>query len=126
MNALVPFFLALAVSTAISTGILVALLRPLRLVLSELCPGASGQRFWGAFTAVMLYITPLLGTVMVHDPVRPALLLETVQRAMTSALVAAVGALLVLGWQIARARPVTTERRASPNPNEFWGEQQRP
>lgn len=126
MDATVGFFLAIAVSVALSSAILAALIRPLKLILSEVCAGANGARFWVAFTAVMLYVAPLLVTVMMQDPRGPDPWLETVRGAMTSSLLAAVAALLVVGWKIARVRPVLPERRVSPNANEFWGGEPRP
>ncbi|MGH8310588.1 MAG: hypothetical protein ACRETX_12455 [Steroidobacteraceae bacterium] len=126
MDAIIGFCLAIAVSAALSSAILAALIRPVKLILSELCAGANGARFWVVFTAVMLYIAPLLVTVMMQDPRGPDPWLETVRGAMTSSLFAAVAALLVVGWKLARVRPVLPERRVSPNANEFWGGEPRP
>jgi hypothetical protein len=103
MQATNGFLLAMAVSLLSSTIILAVILSPLRQVLSELCErGGSGPRFWTVFTALMLYLTPLLITAYAYTP---RVTLETffiVRRAVISALFAAVLALAFVGWQIAR------------------------
>jgi hypothetical protein len=40
------------------------MMRPLRKVLNQLCPGSDATSFWMSFTTVMLYVTPLLVTVL--------------------------------------------------------------
>jgi hypothetical protein len=98
--------ISVIVSLFLSTSISVVMMKPLRGVLSQLCPGAHATNFWMTFTAVMLYVTPLLvtllfvGTVMVADSV------SIIRTALASSLFGAFAALLVVGYQISRARPL--------------------
>jgi hypothetical protein len=46
------------VSLFLSTSISVVMMKPLRGVLSQLCPGTHATNFWMTFTTVMLYVTP--------------------------------------------------------------------
>ena len=40
--------------------------QPLKLMLGSLCEGGQAIRFWTSFTAVMLYLSPLLVTLVVQ------------------------------------------------------------
>jgi hypothetical protein len=102
--------ISVIVSLLLSTAISVVMMKPLRGVLNQLCPGTHATNFWMTFTTVMLYVTPLLftllftllfvGTVMVADSV------NIVRTALASSLFGAFAALLVVGYQISRARPL--------------------
>ena len=106
MSQLLALSVAVTVSLFLSTSISVVMMKPLRGVLDQLCPGGHATSFWISFTTVMLYVTPLLftllflGTAMVPDVV------SIVRRALAAALFGTFAALLVVGYQIARARPV--------------------
>jgi hypothetical protein len=106
MSQLLALSISVIVSLFLSTSISVVMMKPLRGVLNQLCPGSDATNFWMSFTTVMLYVTPLLftllfvGTVMVADSV------NIVRTALASSLSGAFAALLVVGYQISRARPL--------------------
>jgi hypothetical protein len=101
------FALSAAVSVSLfsSTAISIVMMKPLRGVLNQLCPGSEATRFWMSLTKVMLYVAPLLftllflGTVMVSDMV------NIVRTALAASLFGSSAALLVVGYQISRVRP---------------------
>jgi hypothetical protein len=96
--------LAIAVSLTFSTIIAVAIREPLRRVLRQLCLDGSGSDFWISFTTVMLYITPLLFTLLFANVLLMDLV-DTLRTALASSLAGGFAALLVVGYQISRARP---------------------
>ena len=93
------------VSLIVSTVLVVTLSRPLRLVLGQLCPGSDAATFWVSFTATMLYLAPLLLAVLFPTISAPPVLVEVVRSALAASLIGAVGALLVVGYQVSHARP---------------------
>jgi hypothetical protein len=95
--------LAIVVSLTFSTVVAVAIRDSLGRVLRQLCLG--GSEFWISFTTVMLYITPLLFTLLFTN-VLPADLIDTLRSALASSLSGGFAALLVVGYQISRVRPV--------------------
>jgi hypothetical protein len=107
MSQLLALSISVIVSVFLSTCIAVVMMRPLRGVLNQICPGSHATNFWMSFTTVMLFVTPLLftllfaGTVMVPD------LVNIVRTALASSLFGAFAALLVVGYQISRARPLS-------------------
>ena len=107
MSHLLALSISVIVSLFLSTSITIVMMKPLRGVLNQLCPGGHATNFWMSFTTVMLYVTPLLftllfvGTVMVADSV------NIVRTALASSLFGAFAALLVVGYQISRARPLS-------------------
>jgi len=100
--------IALVVSLVLSTILVVVLVKPLRLVLATLCERGEGVPFWVAFTSLMLYLAPLFITVVrqggSHLEAESAA--EIVRMSLSTAVLGAFIALLPVGWQIARARPV--------------------
>jgi hypothetical protein len=56
--------ISVIVSLVLSTSISVVMLKPLRGVLNQLCPGSHATNFWMSFTTVMLYVTALLFTLL--------------------------------------------------------------
>jgi hypothetical protein len=62
------FVVTLLVSLALSAAVCLALAAPLRDVLERTCPGALGARFWERFTAVMLFLIPLLVAIAFGMP----------------------------------------------------------
>jgi hypothetical protein len=106
MSQLLALSISVIVSLFLSTSISVVMMKPLRGVLNQLRPGNHATNFWISFTTVMLYVTPLLftllfvGTVMVADSV------NIVRTALASSLFGAFAALLVVGYQISRSRPL--------------------
>jgi hypothetical protein len=96
--------LAIVVSLSFSTIVTVVITGPLRAILRQLCVEGNASAFWVSFTSIMLYITPLLFAVQFAN-VHSSSVVETVQTALSSSLFAGSAALLVVGFQIARARP---------------------
>ena len=76
-------------------------------MLASLCEGGQAIRFWTAFTAVMLYLSPLLVTLLVQamndDGTAP--LVQALRLALTTAVLGAFLALGGIGRQIGRAQP---------------------
>jgi hypothetical protein len=99
--------IALAVSLTLSTVLVVVLMKPLRQVLTMLCERAEGVSFWVAFTSVMLYLTPLLVTIVRSGGsyLEFASLAEVVRASLSAAVIGAFLALLPVAWQISQARP---------------------
>jgi hypothetical protein len=106
MSQLPALSIAVTVSLFLSTSISVVMMRPLRGVLTQLCPGSDATRFWMSFTTVMLYVTPLLFTLLFLGTVIAADVVNIVRTALAASLFGSFAALLVVGYQIARARPV--------------------
>ena len=97
--------LAVIVSLSFSSIVAVVITEPLRTILRQLCVEGNASAFWVSFTNVMLYITPLLFAVQFAN-VHNSSLVETLQTALSSSLFGGFAALLVVGIQISRARPV--------------------
>jgi hypothetical protein len=106
MNSLSALEIAAAVSLALSTVISVVMTKPLRAILGHLCPRPDATGFWVSFTIVMLYVTPLMFTMLFEATVSVPELVNIVRTALAAGLFGAFAALLVVGYQIARARPV--------------------
>jgi len=106
MSQLLALSIEVTVSLFLSTSISVVMIRPLRGVLNQLCPGSDATRFWMSFTTVMLYVTPLLFTLLFLGTVIVADVVNIVRTALAASLFGSFAALLVVGYQIARARPV--------------------
>jgi hypothetical protein len=104
MNPVVSLVTALIVSLAVSSAILSAIVAPLRRTLAQLCPSAEATSFWVSFTAVMLYITPLMLTLIVMPTTEFALPVEVLRGALIAALFGIFGGMLVIGYQIAKVR----------------------
>jgi hypothetical protein len=107
MSALQVFITALGVCLTLSTMLVLILWQPLKLMLGSLCEGGLAIRFWTSFTAVMLYLSPLLVTLVVQamndDGTAP--LIQALRLALTTALLGAFLALGGIGRQIGRAQP---------------------
>jgi hypothetical protein len=106
MSQLSSLALAIAVSLCMSTIVAVVMTEPLRGVLRQLCLDANSTAFWMPFTTVMFYVTPLLFTTLFEGTVVPPDLVSVVRTALASSLFGAFAALLVVGYQISRARPL--------------------
>jgi hypothetical protein len=96
------------VSLALSTAVLAVMAHPLRLILKQLCPGTEAGAFWIVFTGVMLYLTPLLFAVFFSPTATVAEPVSVIRAALVGALFGAFAALLVVGYQVAHARPGQT------------------
>jgi large-conductance mechanosensitive channel len=104
MENITTLALAVVVSVSFSTIVAVVITEPLRTILRQLCLEGNASAFWVSFTNVMLYITPLLFAVQFANVHNPSLV-ETLQTALSSSLFGGFAALLVVGYQISRARP---------------------
>ena len=104
MNEFAPLIISIVVSLLLSTAILAAIVKPLRLVLAQLCKDGQSTQFWVAFTAVMLYVAPLFFAVF-WTPVFQTTLVQTLRVSLVAALFGAFAGLLVVGYKIAGARP---------------------
>jgi hypothetical protein len=96
---------AIGVSLLVSTVIVVALAKPLRQVLDMICRDGESTSFWVSFTAVMLYVAPLLITVFWArlPDTKPV---YAFQLALTTALFGAFAGLVIVGYKIASARQI--------------------
>ena len=106
MNPLFALALAISVSVIVSTIVTVAMTEPLRIVLRQLCLDSNATAFWIPFTTVMFYIAPLLFTMLFESAVLVPEWVNTLRTALAASLFGCFAALLVVGYQIARARPV--------------------
>jgi hypothetical protein len=106
VNPLSALALAISVSLISSTIVTVVMTEPLRIVLRQLCLDNNSTAFWIPFTIVMFYVTPLLFTMLFESTLVLPDLVNTLRTALASSLFGGFAALLVVGYQIARARPV--------------------
>jgi hypothetical protein len=96
---------AISISLVVSTFVTVIMLEPLRVVLRQICLDRNATAFWIPFTTVMFYVTPLLFTLLFESTVMVPDVSNTLRTALASSLFGGFAALLVVGYQIARARP---------------------
>jgi hypothetical protein len=115
MSPLTAFIGVVSLSLVISSALVAAIAKPLRALLEHLCPGVNAASFWVAFTAVMLYITPLLFAAWTVDTNLYSVV-KIVKAALSAELFGAFAALLVIGYQIAQARPGISPRSEKPAP----------
>ena len=94
MSPLNALALAISISLIISTIVTLIMTEPLRVVLRQLCLDSNSTAFWIPFTTVMFYVTPMLFTLLFESTIVLPELGNTLRTA------------LVVGYQIARARPV--------------------
>jgi hypothetical protein len=97
--------LAISISLIISTIVTVVMTEPLRIVLRQLCLDSNSTAFWIPFTTVMFYVTPMLFTLLFESTIVWPELGNTLRTALAASLFGSFAALLVVGYQIARARP---------------------
>ena len=105
MNPLAALALAISVSLMVSTIVSVVMTGPLRVVLRQLCIDNNATGFWIPFTTMMFYVTPLLFTLLFESTLLVPDLVGSLRTALASSLFGEFAALLVVGYQIARARP---------------------
>jgi hypothetical protein len=106
VNQISALALAVTVSLILSTIVAVVMTEPLRGVLKQLCLESNSTGFWIPFTTVMFYVTPLLFTMLFEGTVVAPDLVNIIRTALASSLSGAFAALLVVGYQISRARPL--------------------
>jgi hypothetical protein len=97
--------IAMSISLVLSTVLMGAIRKPLRGILNHLCPGSDATAFWLSFTTVMLYVTPLMFALMSGNSGASIELVTLARSALAASLFGSFAALLVVGYQIARARP---------------------
>jgi hypothetical protein len=105
MDSLSALALAIVISLVFSTIVMIVMTEPLRGVLRQLCLDNNAAAFWIPFTTVMLYVTPLFFTMLFESAVLVPNLVNTLRTALAASLFGGFAALLVVGYQIARARP---------------------
>ena len=105
MSQISALALAIIVSLTLSTIVAVVMMEPLRGALKQLCLDRNSTVFWIPFTTVMFYVTPLLFTMLFEGAAVPPDLVNIVKTALASSLFGTFAALLVVGYQISRARP---------------------
>lgn len=105
MNQIAALGTAIGLSIFLSAVIWAALIKPLRGVLSQLCPDSAATRFWLTFTSVMMFAAPLLCTLLFEAAVLVPTFASIVRSALASSLFGSCAALLVVGHQISQARP---------------------
>ena len=74
MNSLQGIGVAVFVSLAVSSIVVAGLMQPLRTVLRRACLAGDGEHFWARFTAVMLFVAPLLIALVFGLPSAEALI----------------------------------------------------
>lgn len=89
------FALTVSVSLALSTAVCVALAAPLRDVLERTCPNALGARFWERFTAVMLFLVPMLVAIAFGMPAPQTWFATSIDVALPGIVSAALWGLLI-------------------------------
>lgn len=106
MSKILALSAAISVSLILSTIVAVVMTKPLRGVLQQLCLDGDAGAFWIPFTTVIFYVTPLLFTMLFEGPLVAPDLVNIVRTALASSLFGAFAALLVVGYQVSRARPI--------------------
>lgn len=106
MNPLTYFLAAIFMSLLVSSAVVAVISRPLARALNHICKSEGDIRFWSAFTGVMLFLTPLLFTMMWYWPGREPFAIVTVLRSsLALALFGSFAGMLVVGYNIAKVRP---------------------
>jgi hypothetical protein len=98
--------LAIVVSLGLSAVLVTVLSKPLGLLLRTLCYTGEASQFWVSFTAVMLFLVPLLFAML---PVSPGVTQEAprvLRAAILANLLGSGLALLFVGLKLSGARPV--------------------
>jgi hypothetical protein len=103
--------LAVVVSLGLSAVLVYVLSAPLRQVLNSLCASGESSRFWVSFTAVMLFIAPLLFAVLALSPRADFSLAQVLRTTLISTLFGSTLALTVVGLRIASATPLPQSPR---------------
>jgi hypothetical protein len=107
VNPLSALALSISVSLVVSTIVTAVMMQPLRVVLRQLCLDNNATAFWIPFTTMMFYVTPLLFSVLFESTILVPDLVSSLRTALASSLFGEFAALLVVGYQIARAKPRT-------------------
>lgn len=65
MNTSLALILTLPISFAISTALILMLSNPLRTMLDSVCDGDEAVTFWVVYSALMLYVVPMLAGLVI-------------------------------------------------------------
>jgi len=117
--------LGLVVSLALSTLLSVVILPPTRSVLQRSCPSGEGVSFWTRFTVLMLFLGPLIVTLIFGVPYSELSsklsTTDLIVRIITSALVGSFLTLVGIGLRMGtlRQNPGRTPPTGSKSDDEF-------
>lgn len=118
-------FVVLLISAGISTALSVLLSRPLSALLEDVCRSAGSVRFWLRYSQAILFIVPLLcsvvyaGTAVMRVGVQSGV--EVFYVALLSSLLGALLALACVGIPLSRIRASAPSPKRSADDNAFWG-----
>lgn len=105
MSAGTSLLLAIVVSLCLSAVLVYVLSKPLRRVLDALCTSGEASQFWVSFTAVMLFIAPLVFSIAALPPEGGLDGVRVMRSTLLATLLGASAALLVVGMRISGASP---------------------
>lgn len=105
MNAGMSLVLAVVVSLLVSAILVYVLSKPLHRLLDALCASGESSQFWVSFISVMLFIGPLLLSVVVLSPLDGQSMIRVLRTSLIATLFGAFIGLLVVGLRISFASP---------------------
>ena len=126
MDEWISLSFGIAVTLIISTAIVLTIRKPLNALLDELCETERQGKFWGTFTNIMLYLTPLLSTILfgsLGDTSLSAMLLT--RNLLGSSLGGAFATMIGIGLVIVRFIPPPkppTQTSGKSYSEEFWSD----
>jgi hypothetical protein len=107
-----------AVSIALALLAVAVVIRPLRVLLEDICGTADRAWFWTLYAALLLVIAPLMvvSTPGLLDAAAAAGIGQVLQRTVFYALLGMLVALLVMGYAVWKPVAAMTNRRADQEP----------
>lgn len=103
MNSGTAYFIGIVLTAAISFGVVIYMKAYLTAILVDLCGTIERAKFWMAFTNVMVLFTPVVFAMHFQpDPYEQANIAFQLSRQLEWALVGMLGALLIVGFVLAR------------------------
>lgn len=108
MSAVLSLLMSIVVSLAVSAILVRAISTPLRRVLDALCSSGESSQFWVTFISIMLFIGPLLLSVIALSPLDGQALVRVLRTTLVATLIGAFIPLLVVGMRISFATPRNT------------------
>lgn len=100
MNTLLLFATEITISLGFSAVVLVAMSRPLKNVLQDLCPTKRQADFWLSYTRIMLLLTPLLLVLVVDGLNASGDVLNNVRVTLIATLAGLLLGLMIVGKRI--------------------------
>ena len=124
MDPWTSFLVGIITSLLVSTAIVFAFAKPLNALLQEMCETELQGHFWRTFTNTMLYLTPLLATVLFGAIGEDRLVSTTVliRNLLACSLGGIFVTVLTMGLIIIKnspPRPISVSQRKSYS-EEFW------